>query len=37
MNSEQDLIRKLMVSKKIMDKHNTMERGQAKDIPSTSG
>ena len=35
MNSEQDLIRKLMVSKKIMDKHNTMERGQAKDIPST--
>lgn len=28
MNSEQDLIRKLMVSKQIMDKHNTMGRGQ---------
>lgn len=34
MNSEQDLIRKLMVSKQIMDKHNTMGRGQAQDTIS---
>ena len=32
MNSEQDLIQKLMVSKKIMDKHNDIGRGQARDI-----
>jgi len=35
MNSEQDLIKKLMVSKQIMDKHNTMGRGQAQDTIST--
>ena len=35
MNSEQDLIRKLMVSKQIMDKHNTMGRGQAQDTISS--
>jgi|LauGreDrversion4_2_1035121.scaffolds.fasta_scaffold1013423_2 hypothetical protein len=29
MNSEQDLINKLMISKKIMEKHNTMGRGNA--------
>jgi hypothetical protein len=34
MNSEQDLIRKLMVSKQIMDKHNTIGRGQAQDTIS---
>ena len=35
MNSEQDLIRKLMVSKQIMDKHNTIGRGQVSDnIPT---
>jgi len=28
MNSEQDLINKLMISKKIMDKHNEIGRGQ---------
>ena len=32
MNSEQDLMQKLMVSKKIMDKHNDIGRGQARDI-----
>jgi hypothetical protein len=35
MNSEQDLIRKLMVSKQIMDKHNTIGRGQVTDNIST--
>lgn len=35
MNSEQDLIRKLMVSKQIMDKHNTIGRGQITDNIST--
>jgi hypothetical protein len=35
MNSEQDLINKLLISKKIMDKHNDMGRGQAKDLPNT--
>ena len=34
MNSEQDLINKLLISKKIMDKHNNMDRGQAKNIPN---
>ena len=32
MNSEQDLMQRLMVSKKIMDKHNDIGRGQARDI-----
>jgi hypothetical protein len=31
MNSEQDLINKLMISKKIMERHNTMGRGNATD------
>jgi hypothetical protein len=31
MNSEQDLINKLMISKKIMEKHNTMGRGNVTD------
>lgn len=35
MNSEQDLIRKLMVSKQIMDKHNAMARSNGQDAPST--
>ena len=32
MNSEAELLQKLMVSKKIMDKHNNMERGQSRNI-----
>ena len=32
MNSESELLQKLMVSKKIMDKHNDIGRGQARDI-----
>jgi len=32
MNSEAELLQKLMVSKKIMDKHNDMGRGQARNI-----
>jgi hypothetical protein len=32
MNSEAELLQKLMVSKKIMDKHNNMERGQGRNI-----
>lgn len=32
MNSENDLMQKLMISKKIMDKHNNMERGQSRNI-----
>ena len=32
MNSEAELLQKLMVSKKIMDKHNGMERGQGRSI-----
>jgi hypothetical protein len=32
MNSEQDLINKLMISKKIMEKHNNMSRGS---VPET--
>lgn len=35
MNSEQDLINRLMISKKIMEKHNTIGRGQAQDTIST--
>ena len=34
MNSEQDLLNKLLISKKIMEKHNTMGRGQASDLPT---
>jgi hypothetical protein len=32
MNSEAELLQKLMVSKKIMDKHNDMGRGQARNV-----
>lgn len=32
MNSENDLMQKLMISKKIMDKHNGIERGQGRNI-----
>jgi len=32
MNSEAELLQKLMVSKKIMEKHNHMDRGQARNI-----
>lgn len=32
MNSENELMQKLMISKKIMDKHNGIERGQARNI-----
>jgi hypothetical protein len=32
MNSESELLQKLMVSKKIMEKHNDMGRGQARNI-----
>lgn len=32
MNSEAELLQKLMVSKKIMDKHNNMDRGQSRNI-----
>lgn len=35
MPTEQDLIQKLMVSKKIMDKHNQISRGSVPNIPST--
>jgi hypothetical protein len=34
MNSEQDLLNKLLISKKIMEKHNTMGRGQASELPT---
>jgi hypothetical protein len=37
MNSEQDLLQKLMVSKKIMDKHNDISRGNARNITSNDG
>jgi hypothetical protein len=33
MNTESDLLQKLMISKKIMDKHNDMGRGQGGGIP----
>lgn len=36
MNSEQDLMQKLMISKKIMEKHDDMGRGNARNI-NTSG
>ena len=36
MNSENDLIQKLMVSKKIMDRHNQMPRGQSSGIDTSS-
>lgn len=36
MNSQDDLIQKLMISKKIMDKHNQMPRGQSSGIDTTS-
>lgn len=32
MNSEAELLQKLMVSKKIMDRHNDMGRGQARNV-----
>lgn len=32
MNSESDLLQRLVMSKKIMEKHNDMSRGQARDI-----
>lgn len=32
MNSESELLQKLMVSKKIMDRHNDMGRGQARNV-----
>lgn len=32
MNSENELMQKLMISKKIMDKHNDMGRGQSRNI-----
>lgn len=35
MNSEQDLINKLLISKKIMDKHSDMGRGQGRDLTNT--
>jgi hypothetical protein len=34
MNSEQDLLNKLLISKKIMEKHNTIGRGQTGVLPS---
>jgi len=37
MNSEQDLLQKLMVSKKIMDRHNDIGRGNARNISSNDG
>lgn len=33
MNSEQDLLNKLIISKKIMEKHNTIGRGQTGGLP----
>lgn len=35
MNSEQDLINKLMISKKIMEKHNSMSRGSGAEAHPT--
>lgn len=34
MNSEAELLQKLMISKKIMEKHDNMDRGQARNITS---
>jgi len=36
MNSENDLMQKLMISKQIMDKHNNMERGNSRNINMNS-
>lgn len=36
MNSQNDLIQKLMISKKIMDRHNEMPRGQSSGIDTSS-
>lgn len=36
MNSENDLIQKLMISKKIMDRHNQMPRGNSSGIDTSS-
>jgi hypothetical protein len=36
MNTEQDLINKLLISKKIMEKHNDMGRGQSAGVYNTS-
>jgi hypothetical protein len=35
MSSEQDLIKKLMVSKQIMDKHNNMSRRNSNELPTS--
>jgi len=37
MNSEAELLQKLMISKKIMEKHQNIERNQARNISSGSG
>lgn len=37
MNSENDLMQKLMISKKIMDRHEDMGRGQARNINTSQG
>ena len=37
MNSEADLLKKLMVSKKIMEKHNEIGRGQSRNFTSNEG
>jgi hypothetical protein len=34
MNSESELLQKLMISKKIMEKHDNMDRGQSRNITS---
>jgi hypothetical protein len=36
MNSEQDLLQKLMISKKIMEKHNEIGRGQSSSMTNSS-
>lgn len=36
MNTEQDLFQKLAISKKIMDRHNEMGRGQTGSLPNSS-
>ena len=36
MNSENDLMQKLMISKQIMDKHNNMDRGNSRNINMNS-
>lgn len=37
MNSENDLMQKLMISKKIMDKHNGIGRGNARNVDMNDG